>query len=307
MNKFAQAARYILRCRIKRADSIPLGPEQPKVSEPIPTSSQDVLKTYNLSDPPDVPITGKYFVPKGMNYIEPGVYVVNSGLLPFKWAYDSGFNNGTRHSLAATIHDTKPPVKNPVKLPNGQWATYYSSTSGDGANGQNFPVWNGVMGGTKGEEDHYGNDYILTELVKPHTIIPNGKSRYDASYLKPSYQLVLPGSDNALKGSLTFEDLYKRNHQYGYGPYSILKRNHCIAAAAHALANIPGMSTEKIPPNVVIGSGAGIPASKIMEYKNLGRSATNSTPTLPHNPAIGELMRFPVTSPMPWYIPLRFK
>ena len=103
MNAFIKAARHVLRCRVKQAESLPLvGQERPKVSDAIPNSPGDVLNSYNLpGNDESVPITGKYFVPKGMNYLEPGVYAIDSGMLPFNWARNTGTNNYVRHSLAA--------------------------------------------------------------------------------------------------------------------------------------------------------------------------------------------------------------
>ena len=136
---FIKAARYILYNRlIKKADTVPMEQERPKVPTPIPSPSDDTLNSY-LSDNSfrDSFLVDKNFkdreeaqriVPKGTKYFEPGVYVINSGLLPLDFFGYSGFNDKIQHGLVATIHNHKPPTSDAIKLPSGQWATTFSSS-----------------------------------------------------------------------------------------------------------------------------------------------------------------------------------
>ena len=299
MNTFIKAARHILRYRVKRAESLPLvGQERPKVSPSIPNSPGDILNSYNLpGNTESVPITGKYFVPKGMNYLEPGVYAIDSGMLPFNWARNTGINNRVRHSLAATIHDSKPPVKDAIKLPNGQWATYFSSTSGDTAQSKNFPVWNGRQGGVTGESEHYGNDYILNTLVDPKTRLKWGGSWHNVSNLNPTYTQILPGEDSATVGSLLFEDLYRRNKGPGFGRYVLNgntgQKNNCTDATAFAISQFPrylNYLKTKLPdrnlPEMTlpdrVGALAGVPKDQVMAHENFGYTDKNNQPTNPN-------------------------
>ena len=287
---FIKAARYILNHRrIKQADTLSMDQERPKVSFPIPNSSQDTLNSYNLPNSvQDSFLINKDFqnrpeaqrsVPKGTKYFEPGVYAINTGLLPLEFFGASGLNDTFQHGLVATIHNRKPPTSDALKLPSGQWATTFSAAKTE--DNKNYPVWNAKFGPYG---DHWGNGYIMDIMAQPgkrFSSYPN----FDFKNLNPIYTRILTGEDEANRVSKIWEQLYSLNKDNGFGRYGLggvtVPENNCLTATAFALAN-SGIPADKFPERV--GNGMGITRDNIMKYKNFGISPTNNVRQNPSPP-----------------------
>lgn len=243
-------------------------------------------------------MNGTYQEP--MTHLDPGVYEVNSGVFPLPFFKRLGISDTLRHALAVTIHDDKPDIPDAYQLPNGQYATYFTSNPTSKypwVGGENLPVWNGHynQGGifnTK-KDWHLANQHILNAMVNPNYKVREAGLVLNPKEFNIDYTRVADGEDEANRVAKIWQDLYERNKYRSFGPYSYglqIPANNCLSATAFALSNA-GLSSDRYPNK--IGGGGSIPKENINKYINLGITPYN---TVPRNPAPPAFTGFPIRS-----------
>lgn len=311
-NNFLRAIRHVQRTRyIKRASlcksAVDFGDRfvkdvtgesttsgaVPKVGGPSPDINAGAHYGAKMDTPQDIQERERI---KNMKYLSPGVYQINTGILPLPGIGPGvgkfGLSDFLRHSLVATVHDKKPNVPDGYQLPNGQWVTYFTSNPTSKlpwVGGENLPVWNGHYnkGGvwdTKADW-HKDNEHVLNAMVDPSYRIQFGPFSLNPKDLQIDYNQVASGEEAANDAANRLMQLYNTNKYRTFGPYSyglFTPANNCVPAAAFGLSNL-GLSPENYKD---FGGGFTIPAEEIDNYKHLGVVPGNRFTTNPAPPPL---------------------